>query len=325
MYQENLQKSIDQYDKLKKQYDKEVSSEKFDYVRSAMSYDFLKARYIIETLSLFQEMGEGYRMHFTSAQGAMQTFLDIIQFKGQSQEILDNASYLESVIQLKDQINAVVENSPYLNSSLCVPSFGRLETITKDCLNEIPKYQALKTKQFRTMFIQSCMESLSHEDLDYLLSKKIISAHDLDVLPKQGSEKYESGYRHLCEITGRANDVVFSSKISLKGVTFDGRQEILENLRKAVIAGEKPYLEASIEPFTDKDGNTSPSIPVKWKDQTLGFVAKEKAKEIAEKAPGSFLAELVAVTGGGESSFGCEINLTGYVKKFEKSQEEVER
>ena len=321
-YQETLQKNLDAYETLKAQYTDLTKTDTFDFIRTTMPFRFLKARYILDTLALFQD-GES-TITFKTGEEAARQYLDIVGFKHEKEELLNHASYLEEVIHVKDELNALVKDNPYLSDSLSLPGFGRLETIVKDCLKEVPKYKELMTKAFRINFIQSCIKVLNETDLNLLLEKNIIMAKDLDVVNQTAytnDATYQHNLTYLRGVTGttpaaepkKESAKVYHTKI--KGTTYaneDGtsRQDILKEIAEQVKAGANVKLTAVMSEFTKEDGEKEPYVPVSYGDKIVGSLSREKAFEVSgEFTNPAFTIRNFEILGGGSVNYGCSIEV----------------
>lgn len=327
-YKESLQESLNRYEELKKKYDEMIGDKIFDYIRTTLPFRFLKARYIIETLALYQELNT--RITCKTGEEAVTQYNDICKFKNEKDELLDHAAYMQEVIQLKNEINALVNDNPYLSANMSLPSFGRLERIIQDCLKEIPRYKELMTIAFRTNFIESCLESLNENDIALLLEKKVIKPKDLDTINLSGSEKYQHNIQYLCEITGHTEICIKSIQTKVKGTTFkndDGtsRQDILKEM-DAYMKKEKksPELKAVAYTYTPENGTPEPAVKIMWQDKTIGGIAKDIVKDISNSYLNPhFAVELKKINGGQDGlNYGCDIELKIYSSDMLKSNTE---
>lgn len=333
-YEKNLQKSLDEYQKLKDEYDSFVTSDRFRTIKATMPFDFLKAKYLLEILSLYDELEGKVRLNFVSGDEAALIITDLVKFKKIAPNILEDASYIVEASKLSDKINELVRTNEYLSSSMMVEAPGKISKIASECLEQIPTFK-LK-KEFRFGFIESCINSLSEPELNKLLAKKIIKSSDLDKISLKGSEKYEKNIAYLAEITGHS--IIKKQLIkTLKGVSFanpDGtkRQDLLKALKTYQASGKTPHLSGVFEMFTPDMGAPEPSVRIMWDDyvdgdNTLGFLPREVAENIHKnyKDNTTYKVELKDIRGGGDVAYGIEINFniiaTEYQEEIEKGQE----
>ena len=327
LYKENLEKSMDNYNKLKEQYEKLVYSDKFYQVSASMPFDFLKGRYIIETLALYKDMDGQARLNFRSGDDAVQRFLDITDFKNHIEDILDGAAFVMEVAEVEKQINTLVSSTPYLSSSLEVPTLGRLENIANDCVKELPMYKSLMTKEFRIGYIESCIQSLPKNELSKLLTARIIKDTDLDKISLTGGKQYEENIKFLCEITGHKEIIEKNFVQRLKGVKANddngiSRQDYLKEISKMIREGKTPDINVVPCIYTPEMGNPEPSIKIMWDDKCIGFMPKEVAKNLSEAYENpQYKASIKNIIGGNDIAYGCEINFSVISPKYTLSNE----
>ena len=339
-YKENLQTSLDQYEKLKQEFNQLIFTDEFDYIQSTLPFSFLKAKYLIDILTLHQETPA--LITFKSGQDAANLYHDIISFKTENESLLNHASFMESVIAKKEEINELVHDNPYLTSAMSIPSFGTIESIVKSCLQQLPDYNKLLNKKFRMHFIESCIACLPSAELIVLLKEKIILNRDLEQLDMDNTiansryaQSYEKNLQYLRELTGHTALCIDKMETKLVGTTFlndDGssRQEYLKELQAYTKNINKPItLTAKRGIFVNRLGQEEQSISVYWNDKCLGFIAKNLVAEIESKySDYSPQVILHSIVGGGElhnqsskCSFGAEISLRVYSKQQTKAAE----
>lgn len=329
-YQEYLNKNIDRYQELKNQYDEIITSDKYQSIISTMPFDFLKARYIIEMLSLFKETDGKMSFTFTSGEEAITTFKSIINFKNISENILDSASFMAEFIEVCENINKLVDESPYLLDSLKVDISPRISRMTKDCLVQIPEYTSLKTKKFRLGFIESCIGCLSAGELNKVLMEGIIKGNDLDKISLTGSPHYEENIRYLCEITGHAQLVTKNYNLNLRGTSFKDdkgidRQKYLADLKHQMNNGIIPHLRAEIYTYYPEENcHGEPAIRILNNNNVIGHIARDIAIGIVEEYENpQFKVILKSITGGDKVNYGCNIDLQLLAPKFKEKQEDA--
>lgn len=337
-YEELLQKNLNEYTDLNNKYQEMIQSEKMRQVMYNVPFDFLKCRFILDTLSVYSDLSKtskdnanAIRINFTSGNEAIQRFLDIVNFKNVANSILEDATFVVELSKLQKQINNLVQDSAYLSPSMMVEPLGKLEKIAEDCLKEIPQYKSLMTKEFRLSYIESCIDSLSKEDLSKLLAARIIKGKDLDKITLTGSEKYLDNVKYLCEITGHTKIIEKSYPITLKGVSFKddngtSRQDYLKEIKQMLSKNETPNIKVVASMYKPDIGPEEPSIHIVWNDtKCLGHLPKETAKELAQKYENpNYEAKVTEITGGGQNcNYGCKIEFNILSSKFKENQEEV--
>lgn len=332
MYKEKLQDSLNKYIEMKKQFDKIISSDSYQVAASSMPFDFLKARYIIETLQLFKNADDSFMINIANGDEAIVMFKNIIDFKNTADQILNGASVLMQAFDIMEEINDFVSKDPYMSISnvLYINGYEKLKNLANDCLKEIPQYQSLKTKRFRIMFIESCINSLSKDELNKVLVAGIIKGTDLDKIRLTGSELYENNIKYLCEITGHDQFIVKTYREKLKGVTFsndDGtdRQKYLKELKNQLDNNQIPYLKANLCEFIPPNKIPEPSIKITWNGNIIGFIPKEIAADIASsyKEP-QFKVKIEGISSGDDIPYGCTVKLDVISYKFKDKTEDIE-
>lgn len=149
---------------------------------------------------------------FSSVEEAEVLYGNIRNFKKKMDELLDAASYIMEVDTLTDKINVLVDNAPYLPGNLKLYNNKYLSQIAADCLQELPNYPKLASYEFLYNFVESCLYSFNKEQLQALVSKKIIKGITIDKIALNGTEKYEENLQYLCFLTGHKEIVTNSSR-----------------------------------------------------------------------------------------------------------------
>lgn len=332
-YSEALQSYMDEYNSLKAQYDEMVQSSKYQEAVGTLPFELLSAKQVCETMSLFANLDTKPKILFSSVEEAEVLYSNIRDFKKKLDELLDAASYITEVDTLTDKINHLIDNAPYLPRNLKLCNNKYLAQIAADCLQELPKYPKLASYEFLYNFVESCLYSFNKEQLQTLVSKQIIKDNTIDKIALNGTEKYEENLQYLCFLTGHKEIITDSFLLKLKGVKFkndDGteRQEILKEMKQAVLKGENINLRVEKYVYQPDIGKAEPAVRVLWNDKCIGLLPAPVAAEIEEKHENSQLkAEFQSIGGGGDVLYGCEIKLNLVAPKLAKdySTEEMEK
>lgn len=210
-YSEALQSYMDEYNALKAQYDEMVQSSKYQEAVGMLPFELLSAKQVCETMSLFATLDTKPKIIFSSVEEAEVLYDNIRNFKKKLDELLVAASYIMEVDTLTDKINVLVDNAPYLPGNLKLCNNKYLSQIAADCLQELPNYPKLASSEFLYNFVESCLYSFNKEQLQALVSKKIIKGITIDKISLNGTEKYEENLQYLCFLTGHKEIVTNSS------------------------------------------------------------------------------------------------------------------
>ncbi len=92
--------------------------------------------------------------------------------------------------------------------------------------------------------------------------------------------------------------------IKIKGVTFEDRQPFFEEIKE----GQKVFLMPQLN--NEFDDNAVMIVDAEGRD--LGYVPKENSKAITEliNADKNITAEIVAIVGGGDYTWGARVEVT---------------
>ena len=322
-YSNNLKKSMEEYQNLLTEYKEMTESEQYAEIVRTMPFEFVNGLNICNLLTSFNNDSNTAKMNFQSAQDAEAIYNRIIDFRNKYQELLENADFVIEAKSKADAVNDLVANNLYLPTSLKIRSDTFIESLAKECIEQIPHYPELLTKKFRNRFTESCIECLSNEELDKLVMNHIIKSNNLDMIAPVGSKQYEEHLSHLCHILHHDEIVMASYKQSLKGTSFENedgtkRQEILTRLDAIVKEGKTPILEAEQYIFHPEVGKDEPAIRILWNNDVIGYIAKDVVLDILGKYknPG-FKVELKEITGGNGIDhrdkqnilYGCNVDL----------------
>lgn len=313
-YSENLRSALDEYELLLKQFENKISSDRYATAVAAAPFEFISAIHICELLEAFNSDTVSV-MRFDSAKDAESTYLKLRNFKDKKDEVLEMADTIAEVGRDADKINDLVSENFYLSDSLKVVKDETNCFFAERAIKLASRYDELISRKFRDRFTESCIESLSTNDLDELVRNNIIRNQHMDSIAKTGTKEYKERYRHLCvDVFGREDVSLGTYEQSLKGVTFqndDGvsRQEILKALDEKIKAGENIEIVASIETYTPELGEPEPSVRITHEGITVGFLPKESARQISEMSdkPIRLEAEIEKIAGGGDVPYGCVV------------------
>lgn len=323
------EESLTQYENLKHQYDMAILSENFEKIRSEIIFDILKCRYLSDILQIYQNVDNNSipKMNFKSGEEAKDIFLNIIHFKKLVNSLLDNVAYLDKILSLKEQINELVRRDDYLSDSLLIPSLGRIERITKDCLKELPEYQKNMTKEFKNHYLETCINSLSEDDLNVLVQNRIIRPDDLDHIRIAYDTTYNNKINYLCNILGHQPMHVIEMETKIKGTTFnndDGssRQQLLKELAEALQNGPQDIV---IEPYMYKPelGQEEPAAKVLWNNKQLGYLDKMIVADVVQKYSNPQYSATIKSVREKDQNYGCKIDLTIRSPKMLTKESEI--
>lgn len=317
-YTDNLKNGMDEYEILVNEYGEKQASEQYVAAVNAAPFEFISAIHICELLEAFNT-DKPTKMRYNSASDAMATYMKIKDFKIKKEEVLEMADAIVDAGECADRINKLVSNNVYLPNSLKVEKNETLFDFAKKAIEMISYYDDYLSKRFRDRFTESCIESLSTEELDKLVTAGIIREVHMDNIAIHGSKAYEDRFRHLCvDVFGKQDISLGKYNQALVGVAYEtdegvSRQQLLAQIQDRVNAGEHVELTAELGTFTPELGKPEPAVSIKWEGQTIGFLQKEAAKQISEFSDRSIIlkAELNKIVGGENDNrkFGCVIDL----------------
>ena len=326
-YKELQKKAMDDYNLLKKEYDEITENQSYMDACEEMPFAFLEAKQKAEVLKLYKDKydKDDAPFKFKRADEAIIFLRSIVDLKKSSEDILENASIIVRAGEIADKINKHVDDSPFLPDTLKIEENVFLMDLACDCLKVIPEYPSLLTKDFKTSYVQSCLENLSENSIRKVIECKYISVKDLDNIKLHGSENYEKNIKVLQEVFGIDTIPEEQHTIRLAGTSKnneDGtsRQEILKEMSTK---GNVP-LRCEKGIFKPEVGKELKSVAViaKNEDKTLGYVPQAVVDQMYEKYENpQFDADNLKVIGGGSVNYGAEVNLKVIAKELNKTEE----
>ena len=170
-YKELQKKAMDDYNLLKKEYDEITENQSYMDASEQMPFAFLEAKQKAEVLKLYKDKydKDDAPFKFKRADEAIIFLRSIVDLKKSSEDILENASIIVRAGEIADKINKHVDDSPFLPDTLKIEENVFLMDLACDCLKVIPEYPSLLTKDFKTSYVQSCLENLSENSIRKLL------------------------------------------------------------------------------------------------------------------------------------------------------------
>ena len=332
-YLQQKQDSLSTYQKMLKKYEEYILSPDYDHIKSVTIFDIIDCERCADILQVFKDIDDGSipKLNITKASEAKELFLNIIKFNKVVNSLLDNVAYLNEIITLKEDINKLVKDDPYLPESLELPSLGKIEKITKNALKELPEYQKNMTKSFKNKFIESLIYTLPKDELNILISDRIIKPNDLDNIKITYNQTYAEKVEYLCDILGHTPMNIMTFDIKIKGTTFkneDGtsRQEYLKALEKTMKEIGPQTLYAKETTYKPEMGREEPAVKIIWNDKCLGFVDKILIKDLKDKYNNlSFSVSDVQVNHK-DDTYGCSIKfIAASPKKIKEPEIQLEK
>lgn len=325
-YNEEYGKNMELYKKLMEEYTEITTSEKYKEVCDTMPFDFLNANQKTETLKMFQEVGEKIKFNFKRADDAISFMYGFIDVRKGMDAILDGASYVASAEKKALEINELVEKSPYLPSNLKISTDNFIFGVARECLKVLPAYPSLMNMTFKKAFVENCVECLSIAGLQKLVDAKMIGKGDISIVKASGSKEYKEKMNALREMFGNAPLYYEKHNIKVVGTSFkndDGteRQELLKKLKSS--SNQELFAENGV--WSPSPGVEKNKVEIKWDSNVIGFVPQGTVDEMFDKYDKpEFEATFKEITGGGDVSYGCNIELGVVAKEFAKSEEQEE-
>lgn len=322
-YQDRANDVLNEYNELKRQYEEKISTDRYQYISSFMPFELLSVKQTLETLDLFSKFEKKPKIVFKTVEEAEVLYDNLKNVTTNADALLDSAAFIENVDNLANKINALVDSSVYLSDSLKVSNTPLL-TIARECLVNLPKRQDLLTFDFRYNFVESCLYCLNKDDIQRLVSKKMITGKDIDHISLSENKQYEENLQYLCMLTDHKDIIKKTYETRLKGVMFqnpDGtqRQDILKELQMAVNNKEPINLTVRRYTYTPPQGQPEPAIGIDWKGKCIGNLPLVTTQEIVEKYDNCrFRAEFEQVIGGGDKNFGCVIKFHALASKVNR-------
>lgn len=325
-YNEEYGKNMETYKQLMEEYTNITTSEKYKEVCDTMPFDFLNANQKTETLKMFQEVGGTSRFNFKRAEDAISFLLGFVDVRKEMDSILDGASYVASAEKKAKEINELVEKSPYLPSNLKISTDNFIFDVARECLKVLPNYPSLMNRSFKKAYVESCIESLSVAGLQKLVASKMITANDIGVVKASGSEEYKEKMNALREMFGNAPLYYEKHNIKVVGTSFkneDGTER--QSLLKALKNSSNQELTTANGVWNPSPGVEKNKVEIQWDSKVIGFVPQGTVDEMFTKydTP-EFEANLKEITGGGDVSYGCNVELGVVAKEYAKTEETEE-
>ena len=334
-YENQYKEIFEKYEEMVSEFHKIVESSEYHDASMSASFDFLNALRLCRILEAFAKNPKENPVNFTHIDSVVVFYRDLIQFKQIAPTVLEKAACINHVGKMADEINEFVASTPYLGKAFSVYFDEDILKWARECLEEIPKYPTLLTKEFRFSFLQSVISALPREDLEILVAKKIISANDINNITIVAADKnYVNKVNYLCELLGHPAPVSEEYDLKLAGVTFpndDGtsRQENIAEMEKYLADHPEEPIILSAEKYTyvPEIGDPEPAIRISWNGKCIGNLAKGVARDIdARYINPQFKAHLVSITGGNDGmNRGCKIHFGIIAPEYVKTEEEKER
>lgn len=333
LYAEMYTKDFNEYKNYLEEYNKRISSNKYQEIVNTMPFRFLNAIHLCEQLDLFQKCNPKPKMYFSSLEEAQLFYKNLVTFKKTSDELLENAAYIVELDKLRTDINLCVKDSPYLRNDLCVAEDKTLPDIAKKCVEILPKYPEMITKTFKWNFIESCIICFNCNDLGLMVDNKIIRDEDLDnICLTETINDYQRKVSFLYKYMDKPTLKKYTMSCKLKGVTFpndDGssRQENLKELKKYMEENptETIHLQTQNYTYTPEIGEPEPAIRLLWNNKCIGNLSKTLAAELVNYKESQYEIEMEKLAGGVDENMalGCAVKLTLYKQIKELQQEEI--
>lgn len=320
-YQTQYENGLHDYQQMIQEYQEMVENPQYFEILNTMPFQFLEAAQLCEKLKLYSVLEQKPRMHFTYAEEAILFYKKLCTFKSTSDTLLENASYIIELNKKVEAINHFVMGNPYLanQKELYISQNEDLVKIARRCLEEIPQYPKMMTKEFRWNFIESVIYSLPISEIDKLVECNLIKGKDIDHISlTEVKNNYQAKITHLCAITGHTQPIIASYELKLKGVTFpnaDGssRQENLIALKNYVDEHPNEEIILTTESYTyhPEIGEPEPAMRIFWKEKEIGNIPRVAAEELQQKYDNpQCTATLKNVTAASEKIVaGCTIML----------------
>lgn len=332
-YESQYKEIFDKYEQMVDKFHKTVESQEYHDASVSASFDFLNALRLCRILKSFAKNPKENTVSFAHVDAVVVFYRDLIHFKKIAPFVLEKAACINQVGKMADEINEFVTSTPYLGKAFSVYFDEDVLKWARECLEEIPKYPDLLTKEFRYSFLQSVIATLPREDLDILVAKKIIGANDINnIAIVSANENYIGKINYLCELLGHPRPVAEQHELKLVGVTFpndDGtsRQENIVEMRKYMDShpDEPILLDAEKYTYVPEIGDPEPAIKISWNGKCIGNLAKGVARDIDMRYVNpQFKAYLVSITGGNDGmNIGCKIHLGIIAPEYTKTAEEA--
>ncbi len=302
-----------------------------DAVNSA-SFEFLRALYLAKRIDIYTNSEEGRKpvFIFTSAQEALSTYADIVNFPKMSEKLLSKAVIINQVDRKISEINDLVKSSDYLTSDYLIEQTDtQVNNLAKEVLSLIPKTEKSLNKELRLDILKDICNQFNSVQVGHLADKKMFRISDIDNLVKVvTTDNGKANIKALCNKFNLDVVPVKTEVLRIKGCTFnneDGtsRQGNIRELETYINAnGIAPALR--VENFTYKPeiGEEEPAARIIWGDKELGVLPRDVAIELHNSYADKIItAKANKILGGGNVSYGVEITLDICEKAKVKEQE----
>ena len=340
-YEQKYKESVEEYNQMLAEYKELTENERYQEIVNCMPFEFLCATHICQSLQLYTDItSHGTtphpQMHFANAYDAVSFYRKLLSLKTHKSALLEGADYIMEVVGKADAINHFAKECPYLGNRFTVTYDADIAALARECLEELPHYKTNMTKKFRYNFLESAIACSGMEELDYLVTSKVIAPSDLDHIALSGEgmknpAEYQEKIRHLCEVLKHPQPLCASYEVNLKGVTFaneDGssRQEILKEVKEKREKGEEVSLTAVPFLYTPEIGAPRQAVKILWNEKCLGMLGQDVVDDLYQKYQNPQLTvALKEITGGGKTaSFGCHIAFGVIAPQAVMQKEEVQ-
>lgn len=305
-----------------------------DAINSA-SFEFLRALYLAKRIDIYtnSEAGKKPIFVFTSAQEALSTYADIVNFQKTSDGLLSKAAIINQVDKKVDEINELVKASDYLTSDYLIESTDtQTNNLAKEVLGLIPKTEKSLTKELRLDILKDICNQFNSTQVVHLANKKMFRVSDIDNLVKTvTTDNGKANIKALCDNFNLDVVPVKTEVLRIKGCTFnneDGtsRQENIRQLNEYINANKvAPALRVENYTYKPEIGEEEPATRICWGDKELGVLPRDVAIELHNNYADKIItAKTNKVLGGGNANFGVEITLD-ICEKAKVKESELER
>lgn len=333
-YKELYEKSQIKYNELLDKYNMIVNDNKYKEAVYETPFEFLRMLYLAKRIDFYSNANIGQKpvFEFISAQEALSTYNDLINFKDKTSNLLDKAALINHVSVLVDTINTYVKDSNFLDDNYLLYKDEKVSNIAKECLQVLPTVSKEITPELRISLLKDMLNSFEDKQIKGLISKNVFKVEDVEkIVPIISTEKGKKNLNILFDTFNLEMIPIISEKIRIKGTTFnneDGssRQNYLASLKEYMSKlDDSNIINLTLEKckYKPEIGPEEPSVKVLWNDKLLGFLPRELAIQLHNEYNDKLIsAKANQVLGGENVSFGLEITLD--VNERVKEREELE-